>query len=80
MIKDLLLIDSGLLFNFQVKAIDIVNYFCNRLLTRYNGPAFISKKAWTSTRQNLKYPQIFKKSINTLISNKKHRKLDVGKT
>ena len=43
-IKDLLLIDSGLLVNFWVEIIDTSNYFYNRLLTRRGECVFISEK------------------------------------
>lgn len=33
--KDLLFIDRGLLNNFRANAIDIVNYFRNKLSTKY---------------------------------------------
>lgn len=44
------------------------------------GLDFVIKKAWISTKQNLKYLQIFESSISTLIPNKKHIKSDIQKT
>lgn len=58
--KDSLFIDNSLLLNFVGKAIDIINYLYNRLLTRHNSVTVIFKKTWTNTRQNLEYIQIFK--------------------
>ena len=53
--KDLLLIDNSLFINFEVKAINIANYFGNQFLTKHAGLVFILEKAWTNKKQNLKY-------------------------
>lgn len=53
MMKDLLLIDIGLLVNFKAKKMDINNYFHNQLLIIRNGPVFIPKEVWIGKRQNL---------------------------
>lgn len=80
MMKDSLLIDSGLPVNFQAEAIDTSNYLCNQLLTKWNSPVFILKKAQTGIRQNLEYMQIFGNRINTFIPNKKRTKSDIQNT
>ena len=46
-IKDLLLLDSGLLLDFWAKTIDIVNYFQNRLFTKSQTGELIFEKEWT---------------------------------
>lgn len=79
-IKDLLLIDNGLLINFWVEAIDKVNYSCKQLLTKYKSHESISEEAWTNTRQNLKCMYIFEGRMSILIPDKKRTKLDMRKT
>lgn len=78
--KDSLLIDSNLLVNFWVEIMDTTNYLCNQFLTRRSRPIFILKEVLMSIRQNLKYLQIFRNSVSTLIPNKKCTKLDMQKT
>lgn len=47
-VKDLILIDSSLPNNFWAEAIEIANYFYNRLLIKsMNYEEVISKKSWT---------------------------------
>lgn len=49
-IKDSLLINSGLPINFWAKEMDTGNYLRNRLSTRRNSSIFITKEAWTNTK------------------------------
>lgn len=42
--KDLEYIYHSLPVNFLANEIDIINYFCNKLLTQYSGSVFIPKK------------------------------------
>ena len=76
--KDLLLIDSGLLNQFWAEAMDTANYLQNRLPTTEK--AIIPKEAWTGTRQNLEHIRIFGSKISTHISSEKCFKSDVHKT
>ena len=78
--KNLPLIDSGLPVNFWAEVIDTANYLRNRLLTRREGPSFISKEAWTNTRQNLGHIGIFGSRVSTFIPCKKRTKSDVRRT
>lgn len=78
--KDLLLIDSSLPVNFRAYAMNIANYLCNRLPTKYSSPAFILEEVWTETKQNPEYICIFGSRVNTFIPNKKRIKADVQKT
>lgn len=48
--KDSLLIDSGLPVNFWAEAMDTTNYLRNRLPTRRNSVIVIPEEAWTNTR------------------------------
>ena len=45
MMKDSLLIDSGLTVNFWVESMDTSNYLRNKLSTRRNSPTFILNEA-----------------------------------
>ena len=59
---------------------DTSNYLFNKLLTRWNGPVFIQKEVYISTKQNLEYIQIFRSRMSTVIITKKRTKLDILKT
>ena len=59
---------------------DISNYPYNQLPTRDSDLAFISKEAWTGTRQNLEHVQIFRSRVSTFIPSEKRTKLDTRKT
>lgn len=47
-LKDSLLLDSGLPLEFWAEAMDTANYFRNRLLTKSQSRELISDKAWTN--------------------------------
>lgn len=76
MIKDLLLIHNCLPVNIWTETINIANYLQNQLPTKRSKDVFILEEAQINTRQNLKYPQIFRSKMSTFIPNEKHIKSD----
>lgn len=75
--KDSLFINSGLSIKFQTDVMNIINYFCNELPTKYDSSTFIPKEAQTNTKQNLEYIYIFESGISIFIPNKKYTKSDI---
>lgn len=57
--KDALLIDSGLPINFRAKAMTMANYLQNRLPTKTRGHGeVIPEEKWCGNRQNLSHRRI----------------------
>lgn len=79
--KDFLLIDNNLSVNFWAKAMDIINYLQNWLLTtQVNKFVIVPKEAWTIVRQNVEYICIFGCKESMHILKKKWSKSDSCKT
>lgn len=80
MIKDTILINSNLLNGFWAKAIEMVNYFWNKLLTKTKSHGeVISKNSRTRQCQNLQYMRIFGSPALCNILDKKRSKSDYKK-
>lgn len=78
--KDILVIDSSLLVNFQAETIDISNYLPNRLFTKYSKHTIILEVVWIGNRQKVQHFQICDCKAYTFIPDKKCIKSDIHKT
>lgn len=79
-IKDLMLIDSGLLNNFWAEAMEKTGYFCNRLPTKSkNYGEVVPKKSWTGRQQSLGHVRIFRSLVLANIPKEKRTKSDYPK-
>lgn len=76
-IKDSMLIDSGLRNGFWAEAMEITNYLQNRLeIKTWNHGNVILEETWTNQRQNLQHIWIFGSLALCNIPDKKRTRLD----
>lgn len=70
MMKDLFLVDSKLLLDFWVEAINTANYLCNHLFRKSQVRKIISEKCWIDEKQDIRYIKVFSSIINMPIPKK----------
>lgn len=76
--KDALLIDSGLPINFWAKAMTTANYLQNRLPTKTRGHGeVIPEEKWCRNRQNLSHRRIFGSEVLVDIPKEKIIKIEI---
>lgn len=77
--KDSLLIDSGLPSNFWAEAMESANYLRNRLPTKSQREELIPEECWTGEKQDVSHLKVFGSVVSVVITKEKRHKSDVYK-
>lgn len=79
MMKDSLLINSGLPLNFWAEAMETANYLRNRLPTKSQRGELIPEECWTGEKQDVSHIKVFGSVVSIAIPKEKRHKSDIYK-
>lgn len=77
--KNSLLINSGLLLEFWAEVMDTANYLQNRLSTKNQRGEIILEEIWTEKKKDISYVKVFGSVVSMLIHKEKRHKSDIYK-